>query len=78
MEPWALMLATESGRVATVSPTNRAEERSTLFALEVASLSLTVNMAELAAARKVGAKSNMVARSCVLKEKRTIPIPVTI
>src|SRR5512146_1496590 len=74
MEPSALMLATELGRVATVSPTNNAEERSTLFVLEVESLSFTVNMAELAATRKVGA-SSMAARSCVLNEKRTIPIP---
>src|SRR5579872_1799059 len=78
MEPSALMLATESGRVATVSPTNRAEERSTLLAPVEDSLSLTVKMAELAANRTVGTNSNMAARNGVLTKKRKLHVQLEI
>src|SRR5579872_5734269 len=78
IEPSALRLATESGGGATVSPTNRAEERSTLFAPVEDSLSLTVNMGELAANRTVGANSNMAARSGVLTKKRKLHVQLEI
>jgi hypothetical protein len=76
MEPSALMLATESGLVETVSPTNSAAERRTLFPFGPASPSFTVNMAELAARRKVGKNTASPARRGFLKKKRTVPIPI--